>query len=219
MDRKLAEFLSKKFKIDISQIIREFWEMLILYKISKSVVNKWLVFKGGTALRLSYNSPRFSEDLDFSLIQNKLTVNQFKKLLIDIADEYPNVSVDDFCEKYNTYFGELKIIDDVLVYPFRIKIEISKRKIGNYDYEPRYIVSDTVPVKFIINVSTVNQIYKDKEACIKTRAKPRDYFDLWYISQIIGLPYNYKSKINKTEVVREMRKYLPRNLYQIIDLL
>jgi len=219
MDRKLAEFLSKKFKIDISQIVREFWEMVILYEISKSSVGKWLIFKGGTALRLSYNSPRFSEDLDFSLIRDKLNINQFKKLLVDIINEYPNVSIDDFCEKYNTYFGELKIIDNILPYPFRLKIEISKRKISSYAYEPRFIVSDAVPARFIMNVFTVDQIYKDKEDCIKTRAKPRDYFDLWYISQIIGLPYKFKSKINKIEIVREMRKYLPRNLYQVIDLL
>ena len=219
MDRKLAEFLSKKFKIDISQIVREFWEMVILYEISKSSVGKWLIFKGGTALRLSYNSPRFSEDLDFSLIRDKLNINQFKKLLVDIINEYPNVSIDDFCEKYNTYFGELKIIDNILPYPFRLKIEISKRKISSYAYEPRFIVSDAVPARFIMNVFTVDQIYKDKEDCIKTRAKPRDYFDLWYISQIIGLLYKFKSKINKIEIVREMRKYLPRNLYQVIDLL
>jgi len=37
-----------------------------------------LVFKGGTALRLAYGSPRFSDDLDFSELKT-IELKKFQK--------------------------------------------------------------------------------------------------------------------------------------------
>jgi predicted nucleotidyltransferase component of viral defense system len=68
MEKQLAEELAKSLKISINQIIsREYWGMVILREISQSRLADFLVFAGGTALRLVYNSPRFSDDLDFYL--------------------------------------------------------------------------------------------------------------------------------------------------------
>src|SRR3989338_1462264 len=68
MDRETALKLSKEFKVHYLQLLREEWEMVILKRLFESALGKNLVFKGGTALRLAYNSPRFSEDLDFSIL-------------------------------------------------------------------------------------------------------------------------------------------------------
>ena len=48
-------------------IVREYAQHLFLSELYQLPGSEKLLFKGGTALRIIYNSPRFSEDLDFSL--------------------------------------------------------------------------------------------------------------------------------------------------------
>ena len=70
MDLIAAQTLSQKLQISLEQVVREEYEILLLKEIFESEFGANLVFKGGTALRLVYNSPRFSEDLDFTLIKD-----------------------------------------------------------------------------------------------------------------------------------------------------
>lgn len=62
--------LSGELKIDRERIVREYFELLVLNELSNRTWSKSLVFKGGSSLRLAYGSPRFSDDLDFSLIDS-----------------------------------------------------------------------------------------------------------------------------------------------------
>src|SRR3990167_7676647 len=48
-------------------IVREYAQHLFLAELYQLPGSEKLLFKGGTALRIVYGSPRFSEDLDFSL--------------------------------------------------------------------------------------------------------------------------------------------------------
>ncbi len=57
MEQALAERLAEELKIDVTQVVREFWEVLFLKVLLESPHGKNLVFKGGTALRLAYGSP------------------------------------------------------------------------------------------------------------------------------------------------------------------
>ena len=47
-------------KISIDKIVREEAEMAFLQELADDPLSSKLVFYGGTALRLAYNSPRFS---------------------------------------------------------------------------------------------------------------------------------------------------------------
>jgi hypothetical protein len=60
-------------------ILREYLQIIILNSIYKSSFAPSLFFVGGTALRLVYNLPRFSEDLDFNT--PALEQDDFSKLL------------------------------------------------------------------------------------------------------------------------------------------
>lgn len=61
--------------IDRTQVVREYWELIILKGFYESPQGRYLIFKGGTALRLAYGFPRFSEDLDFSLTKDVMKGN------------------------------------------------------------------------------------------------------------------------------------------------
>src|SRR3989338_4633161 len=58
--------LVNKFQTTEVNIRREYIQHLFLSYFYQDKDAFKILFKGGTALRLIYNSPRFSEDLDFS---------------------------------------------------------------------------------------------------------------------------------------------------------
>ncbi|MDP3047928.1 MAG: nucleotidyl transferase AbiEii/AbiGii toxin family protein [Thermodesulfovibrionales bacterium] len=217
MEQEIAERFSKEFRIDIAQVVREFWETVILKELFNSREGRFLIFKGGTALRLVYGSPRFSEDLDFSLTKDALK-GKFKPLIKKIVSSYTELSITDMEEKYYTYLGEIKVREGYLTFPFRIKIEISTRQEKGYKSELSLISSPASTIECLGRVSTLEQLYKDKLLCLKDRAKPKDVFDLWYICQKLKKPYAPQDiSIPKQAFVRELRKYLPQNFWPVID--
>lgn len=217
MEREIAEIQARNLKIDTTNVVREFWEIVILKGLFDSPEGKFLIFKGGTALRLVYGSPRFSEDLDFSLTIDKLK-NRFRLLIKKIVSPYPELTITDLEEKYYTYLGEIKIIQDYLPLPFRIKIEISKRYEKDYKSELTIISSPVSTLQCLGRVATLEQLYEDKIACLKDRAKPKDIFDMWYICQKLKKVHEPGTiSIPKRELVRDLRKYLPKDFWPVID--
>ncbi|PIS14651.1 hypothetical protein COT64_01510 [Candidatus Shapirobacteria bacterium CG09_land_8_20_14_0_10_39_12] len=69
MDEDTVRELVKKLNTFPENVVREEYETIFLKALLESRWGKCLVFKGGTALRLAYQSLRFSEDLDFALIR------------------------------------------------------------------------------------------------------------------------------------------------------
>ncbi|MCC6543085.1 MAG: nucleotidyl transferase AbiEii/AbiGii toxin family protein [Nitrospirae bacterium] len=217
MERAIAENQAKNLKIDVIQIVREFWETVILKGLFDSPEGKSLIFKGGTALRLVYGSPRFSEDLGFSLTADRLQ-DKFTHLIKKIISPFPELVITDLEEKYYSYLGEIKITLDYLPSPFRIKVEISKRRERGYKSDLAMISSPVSTVQCLGRVATLEQLYKDKLACLKDRAKSKDVFDMWYICQKLRRPYEPQDvSIPVKELVRDLRKYLPKDFWPVID--
>lgn len=135
-----------------------------------------------------------------------------------IITPFSEMALTDLEEKYYTYLAEIKVTQNYLPFPFRIKIEISKREIKDYQWELKLLNSPATVIQVIGQVATLSQIYKDKLACLKGRAKPKDLFDLWYVSEIIKIPYTpQKYSLNKKELVRDLRKYLPSDFWPAIE--
>jgi len=217
MEQLIADQKARELKIDKTQVVREYWELIVLKGLYESPFGRYLIFKGGTALRLTYGSPRFSEDLDFSLTKDVLK-GKFSSLIKKIIAPFPELSLTDLEEKYYTYLAEIKVTQNYLPFPFRIKIEISKREIKDYQWELKLLNSPATVIQVIGQVATLSQIYKDKLACLKGRAKPKDLFDLWYVSEIIKIPYTpQKYSLNKKELVRDLHKYLPSDFWPAIE--
>lgn len=217
MEQLLAQRLAEDLKIDVAQVVREYWEVLFLKALLESPYGKDLVFKGGTALRLAYGSPLFSEDLDFALLKDSLK-GKLSRIAHDMVSPYPEASVTDAAEKRWTYLWEIKVSEGYLSHPFRIKVEISRRQAKNYEFRLRLISSPTIPLQALGNVATLEQLYKDKQACLAGRAAPKDLFDTWYICQQLRIPYSPpKTAISAKELRRDLGKYLPLNYRQVIE--
>lgn len=216
MEQVFATKLATEQKIDISQLVREEWEIKILNAIFDSGLGRQLIFKGGTALRLAYNSPRFSEDLDFSI---KLTVKDdvFEKEMKEIESKYPEIVISDLKSKFYTYFCQFKVSESWLGRSFSIKIEISRRQ-GVEKSELKTLSSPTINIQVLAQVQTLDQIQLDKEKTARTRAKPRDFFDLWYIYGLKRLPEKLPASALPAVCIKaELRKFLPKNYWPAVD--
>ena len=216
MEQSIAEQKARELKIDKTQVVREYWELIVLKGLYELPFGRYLIFKGGTALRLTFGSPRFSEDLDFSLTEDTLK-GKFSILVKKILHPFSELSITDLVEKYYTYLAEIKVTQNYLPFPFRIKIEISKREVKDYQWELKLLSSPATVIQVVGQVASLQQIYKDKLACLKGRAKPKDLFDLWYISEKLKIPYTPKKISSKKEFVRDLRKYLPMDFWQAIE--
>jgi len=217
MEQSIAEQKARELGIDRTQVVREYWELIILRGLYESPQGRYLIFKGGTALRLAYGSPRFSEDLDFSLTKDVMK-GKFLPLIKKIISPFPELIQTDLEEKYYTYLAEIKVTQSYLRLPFRIKVEISKREIKDYQWELKLLNSSATVVQVMAQVATPEQIYQDKLACLKERGKPKDLFDLWYLSERLRIPYAPpQMELKKKDVIRDLRKYLPRDFWPAIE--
>lgn len=217
MDKELAYKLAKESQIDVTQIVREEWEIKILKEIFESGLGNSIYFKGGTALRLAYNSPRYSDDLDFTLIKNinrKIWGEMFK----NISKKFPEIKISDQKDKFYTYLAELKIKENYLPLAFSVKIEISKRTNKKYKYSFKLLTSKTTNIQVLAQVEDLEEIKKEKKIAINSRNLPRDLFDLWFIAQKMkkSMDKNLK-KIDKKFLRQELNKYLPKNYYPVVQ--
>jgi len=220
LEQNIAIDQSFKLNIDAEQIVREWWEVIILQKLYASPLGSNLVFRGGTALRLAYNSPRFSQDLDFSSLK-PIDFKLFEELIRDIESRYPELTIKDLAPKYYTYLAVFKIKESWRQRPFSLKIELSKR-ISDYrkgkDYNDAMLKSPVINIEIVGTVATLNRIIEEKKEALKTRRLPRDVFDLWYLGQKLNIDLDYgKGTIPQQELRQDLRKFLPKNFYTIID--
>jgi predicted nucleotidyltransferase component of viral defense system len=217
MEQSIAGQKARELGIDRTQVVREYWELIILKGLYESPQGRSLILKGGTALRLAYDSPRFSEDLDFSLTKDVMK-GKFLPLIKKIISPFPELTQTDLEEKYYTYLAEIKVTQNYLPLPFRIKIEISKREIKNYQWELKLLNSPATVIQVVAQVATLEQIYQDKLSCLKGRGKAKDLFDLWYLSERLRIPYAPKKiDLKRKDVVRDLRKYLPKDFWPAIE--
>ena len=217
MEQLIAEQKARGLRIDITQVVREFWELILLKGLYDSPYGRDLIFKGGTALRLAYGSPRFSEDLDFSLIHDRLK-GKFRGWVGKIISPFPELALTDLEENRYTYLAEIKVIQEFLHFPFRVKVEISRREIQDYQWRLQLLSSSASVVQVLGQVGILEQIYQDKVSCLKDRARPKDLFDLWYITQKLKIPYTPPPTIlKKKDLVRDLRKYLPKDFWPAVE--
>lgn len=217
MEQHIADQKARELGIDLTQVVREYWELILLKGLVESPLGRYLIFKGETALRLAYGSPRFSEDLDFSLTRDVMK-GRFLPLIKKIISPFPELTPTDLEEKNYTYLAEIKVSQNYLRFPFRIKIEISKREVRNYQWELKLLSSPAAILSTMAQVATLKQIYQDKLDCLRGRGKPKDLFDLWYVSERLKIPYDPpKIDLNRKDLVRDLRKYLPRNYWPVLE--
>jgi predicted nucleotidyltransferase component of viral defense system len=210
MELNILNNFSKQLQIAPEFIVREYWEMVLLQELANSTIGSNLVFKGGTALRLAYNSPRFSMDLDFSLNKN-IEQKDIEQILNKIIRKYGQLKIKDVKEKFYTFFAQIIVTEENLARNFSIKIEISKRMLDKKDvFEPKLLTSPVTQTQALLNTHTMTKIKTEKLEAIKTRRQARDLFDLWYIAGLERIPWQVPpNNYTMMELKNDLNRLLP----------
>ena len=184
-------------------IVREYFQHIFLSELYKLPGAQKLLFKGGTALRIIYGSPRFSEDLDFSAIKiNDHSVKQFVEDLFVAAlvnIELMGLRVEVGRKTGATsggYFGvaTFKIPD---YQPVDVAINVSVRNRMTIKGEVDSVANDFVPTYTIIHLSQEDLVAEKVFGALLERQKPRDFYDLYFMMRKNMLSAEHKKRLKK----------------------
>ena len=145
LDKDFIKKKAVKFQTTELNIIREYCQHLFLSNFYQQKASDRVLFKGGTALRIIYYSPRFSEDLDFT--GHKISIKGIEDLIANTALKIGEFGIlTDIKESKKTSGGYLGILGFKLFnFNAEIQIEISLRKINNIKNQPIVVVNDFIP--------------------------------------------------------------------------
>lgn len=219
--KKLAE-KAQTVPLNIS---RDYLQTLFLLSFYQQKEAAPFFFKGGTALHLVFQSPRYSEDLDFSatvfncrlfeeLLNNSLLEMEKSGFTVDLIESKPTTG------------GCLAIFSALMgTTSLRIQLEVSLRT-------PKQANGETVILKgpffspFNVQILTEEELTAGKVSALLTRKKPRDFYDLYFILRAgvkIKLSKEQRLAIVKTiyslkqeDLNRDLREFLPKSHRSIL---
>jgi predicted nucleotidyltransferase component of viral defense system len=197
----LRELATKK-QTSFDNILREYAQNVFLNLLYKESGGKKMLFKGGTALRLAFGSPRFSEDLDFTL--NDITFNEVENTILAVLNDLEKEGfLPKIVESKKTSGGYLaELIVEIGNEKVRISIQGSQRKKGKTKPEIKLIVNDFVP-DYSAYLLEERELINEKISAALTRAKPRDFFDVYYLLRGGHIPVELREKLFKIPDVIE----------------
>jgi predicted nucleotidyltransferase component of viral defense system len=180
-EQQIAE-LSKIFHIDRFSIVREYLQLVFLKNLYQDKSAGKIYFKGGTAIRLLFNSPRFSEDLDFSMdYPKRKAFDVIKKIENNIKLEIPGAKILSVYEGENSARFRLRCNISGFKFPFVIRLDFTeKQKIDNVKNSA---IVTNFPIAFfpVVMHLSKEEILAEKIRALLMRAKCRDVFDTWFL--------------------------------------
>ena len=225
--KDILEKYTTKNQTNFLNVTREYFQHFFLDSFYKQKGCENFLFKGGTALKLVFGSPRFSEDLDFSGIKNGVVYeNILVEVLNDLAKEGFQVELK---ESKPTSGGFLAILK-VSLYggDFELFQEISFRPEKFLPKELVLVSSEIIPA-YRVYLLGREILVAEKLNALLTRQKPRDFFDLYYIfrnqqlHQFLKLDSENRKKIldflgkqDKKRINQELKNLLPKSFWPLI---
>ncbi len=189
--------------------LREIMQEIVLAGLSRTDFFGKAAFYGGTALRIFYNLDRFSEDLDFSLLEAvpdfslepyfKAVLTEFEAVGMTVSirekDKKIKTKVESAFLKSETIWKEL-VLEDIVRQAgiksnktIKIKIEVDCEPPPGFETEEKLLLR---PFSFYVKCYTRPSLFAGKMHALlfrkwKNRVKGRDWYDLeWYIKK--GIP-------------------------------
>jgi len=189
--------------------LREIMHEVALAGLQRTGFFEKAAFYGGTALRIFYGLDRFSEDLDFSLLEIspefslephfKGIMAEFEAIGMQVSIKEKNKAaasnIDSAFLKSETVWKEL-VLEGVIPQTgiqnppaIKIKLEVDREPPLGFDTEEKLLLK---PFSFYVKCFTLPDLFAGKIHALlfrkwKQRVKGRDWYDLeWYIKK--GVP-------------------------------
>lgn len=210
MIKQWIESYEPKNILETEQALREIMQEIALAGLYRANFFKYAAFYGGTGLRIFHGLDRFSEDLDFSLLEKNIDF-EFKPYFNSIIDEFESLgiqvsltqkmktaisNVDSAFLKSDSVWSELIFehtipqINLTIKPTIKIKLEIDTNPPLGFNTENLLL---TKPFSFYVNCFTTPDLFAGKMHALlfrkwKNRVKGRDWYDLeWYIKSNIEI--------------------------------
>ena len=179
------------------QALREIMQEIALAGLHRAGFFEKAAFYGGTCLRIFYGLPRFSEDLDFSLLQAdsdfslqpyfKVMQAEFEALGLSVEITAKRKTLDSQIEsaflKNTTQIFSLNIRSNRQI---KIKFEVDTLPPLGFDTQEQLLLQ---PFSFYVKCFALPDLFAGKLHALlfrqwKNRVKGRDWFDFeWYVRQ------------------------------------
>lgn len=218
---------------EFPNVAREYIQHVFLSHLSSFDGAPNMLFKGGTALRILFGSPRFSEDLDFDLVQvpaaekKSFVEYMFSKVLAEMEKTgfhvtlgaKPGPTIDG-------YFGDASF--RFLEYaPITLEINVSSRKSGTAEGEMDTVPNDYIPPYNVYHLKQEALVSEKIFGALLDRKKPRDFYDFYFLMRKGFLSADQKKrlapKLNNLRSVAEnidfkseLSTFLPANHQAIL---
>jgi len=194
---------------ELINALKEIFQEVTLLGLYRGDFFKEAVFYGGTSLRILYGLERFSEDLDFSLLQ-KDPEFVIEKYFPYIEGEFEALGIPvSLTKKIKRGSGNIDsafLKNDTAIYTLgievkgiesihsgvklKIKIEVDTNPPLKFQSESKTLL---LPITFNVRTMTLPNLYAGKMHALlfrtwKNRVKGRDWFDFeWYVKKGIRL--------------------------------
>lgn len=217
--------IQNKFQTLKMNVMREYVQHLFLSSLYRTNGSENILFKGGTAYRIAYKSPRFSEDLDFSA--NKITIKEIERIIIGVLEDLSNNGlVCDIEESKKTTGGYLaKLFTTLQGEKIPIDIQISLRQKKSRERNIAVIVNEYIPTYSALLLPKDAMIDEKIQAAL-TRSKPRDFYDIYFLLRNNYLNLTQKNRLlqvnniiiqKKIRFADELSHFLPRSMKTVAD--
>ena len=198
-----------KSETELINALKEIFQEITLLGLYRGGFFNKAAFYGGTSLRILYGLERFSEDLDFSLLEKNKSfdiekyfpsiVNEFEALGIEVSlnkkSKSNETNIESAFLKNDTSIHTLNIeakgLEDIHNgRRIKIKLEVDTNPPLKFQTESKTLL---LPMTFNIRTMTLPNLYAGKMYALlfrnwKTRVKGRDWFDFeWYVKNNIPL--------------------------------
>ena len=223
IQKDVLENLAIKNQVGRIHVFREYCQHVALSIIYKHELGNHLLFKGGTALRFAYQSPRYSEDLDFSIFD--LPRRSVEDVLLHLSEGVTaqNIACDieEAKETSGGYFAAIaiKLYEETV----HLSIQASQRK-KNGRKPDLQLISNELIAPYTLFLLPKQELVEEKVQAALTRAKPRDFFDVYYLLRRRDIPVSLRSMLaplpdsmkKKRVEFRELTNFLPKSMAPLV---
>jgi len=215
--------IATKNQTSLVNIYREYCQNLFLSFFYREKSSNLVQFKGGTALRIYYKSPRYSEDLDFSMfkITKKKMEDMVLSALANLEKSNLKPEIEESKETTGGYLANLYL--KVGENKVKIALQASKRKKTVKESNLILIDNEFIP-PYVLHLLNETDLVTEKLEAALTRSHPRDFFDLYFLLRKGVVKKEQKELLKKTAKIvkeskikfkKELETFLPKSLHLV----
>lgn len=176
--------MAQRYGVGLQAQERDYMQHLLLWLVYSR--SQELIFKGGTALRMVYNGPRYSEDLDFNgpgdlaALQSSWQGTVSRLGDFGVTAEVRHEWTSEVGYSFDVSF-QGPLFDGRDRSKGKVRVDVNRRP-EEVEVRRELVMSEYDDVRpFVVTVLAPDHLLAEKVRALLVRAKPRDLYDVWLL--------------------------------------